>query len=225
MHIGLIGGIGPAATEYYYRALFEAHAAADQTMELTIVHADMYELIRNVTENNPEKQAEVFRHLIMRLEAAGAHAAAVTSMTGHFCINELEAISPLPLVNALHEVDAAIAKRNLKTVGLLGTSTVMGSELYGRIASAKIVLPQGDGFEQTHNHYMQMAKLGRCTSEQRNFFFSMGRHLIETQGAEAVLLGGTDLCLAFDGQDCGFEWIDCAQVHVDALFRKSLASP
>jgi hypothetical protein len=41
------------------------------------------------------------------------------------------------------------------------------------------------------------------------------------QGAEAVLLGGTDLFLAFAGQDCGFPVIDCAEIHVEALYRRS----
>jgi aspartate racemase len=35
MHIGLIGGIGPAATEFYYRHLVRAHASAGRWMELT----------------------------------------------------------------------------------------------------------------------------------------------------------------------------------------------
>lgn len=48
MHIGLIGGIGPAATEFYYRHLVRAHADADKVMDLTIVHADIATLTRNM---------------------------------------------------------------------------------------------------------------------------------------------------------------------------------
>jgi len=47
MHIGLIGGIGPAATEYYYRGLIERHAGSGTQLELTIAHADVHELARN----------------------------------------------------------------------------------------------------------------------------------------------------------------------------------
>ena len=39
MHLGLIGGIGPAATEFYYRGLVKAYASLEATLELTIVHA------------------------------------------------------------------------------------------------------------------------------------------------------------------------------------------
>src|SRR6185312_8347841 len=119
MHIGLIGGIGPAATEFYYRGLIDRHARSNTRLDLTIAHADVREMARNLANRDARKQADAFAPLIRRLAAADAHVAAVTSMGGHFCIRELEAISPLPLLNALPEVDAAIARRNVKTVGII----------------------------------------------------------------------------------------------------------
>src|SRR5713226_1997651 len=107
MHIGLIGGIGPAATEYYYRGLIERHARAGTSLELTIAHADVREMARNLASHDAQKQAEIFARLVRRLAAAGAEAAAVTSMGGHFCISELTAMSPLPILNAIPAVDAA----------------------------------------------------------------------------------------------------------------------
>src|SRR5262245_23005981 len=116
MHLGLIGGIGPAATEYYYRGLVDRHARADTALELTIAHADVRELARNAAHGDAARQAETFAGLVRRLAAAGAQAAAVTSMGGHFCIRALVALSPLPIINAIPEVDAAIARAKLKTV-------------------------------------------------------------------------------------------------------------
>ena len=55
-------------------------------------------------------------------------------------------------------------------------------------------------------------------------FFAAGRRLCEEQGAEVVLLGGTDLFLAFTEQAGGFPVLDCADVHVAALYRQSTAS-
>jgi hypothetical protein len=55
MHIGLIGGIGPAATEFYYRNLVRAHDAANCVLDLTIVHADVRALIKNMSDNAPDK--------------------------------------------------------------------------------------------------------------------------------------------------------------------------
>ena len=48
MHIGMIGGIGPAATEFYYRNLIKAYKAANKKLELTIVHAEASDVINNI---------------------------------------------------------------------------------------------------------------------------------------------------------------------------------
>jgi aspartate racemase len=221
LHIGLIGGIGPAATEYYYRGLIERYARSDKVLELTIVHADLRELARNQADRAPQRQADAFLRLVRRLAAAGAELAAITSMGGHFCVEELMRMSPLPILNAIPEVDAAISRRNLSTIGILGTRTVMETAFYGGISSARVVLPEDDAIEQVHSNYFEMAVTGRVTDAQRRVFFSIGRRLCQAQGAEAVILGGTDLFIAFAGQDCGFPVIDCAEVHIDALHRRA----
>lgn len=220
-HIGLIGGIGPAATEFYYRGLVDRHARAGTVLDLTIAHADLREMAQNLTDRAAQKQAESFARLIRRLAASGAELAAITSLGGHFCIRELEAISPLPLLNAIPAVDAAIRLRKLATVGIIGTRTVMETGLYGGITSARIVRPEGAALDEVHDAYITMAMAGHVTDGQRRVFFAAGRQLCQAQGAEAIVLGGTDLFLAFAGQDCDFPVIDGADVHVDALFRRS----
>ena len=219
MHVGLIGGIGPAATEFYYRGLIRAHADSGTALDVTIVHAEVRDLSENLAKGDAARQAAIFLPLVRRLAAAGAQAAAVTSMGGHFCIRELEAVSPLPLINAIPEVDAAISQSGLATVGLIGTRKVMDTKLYGGIRSAAVVVPEGDMADATHQNYIAMASVGTVTEAQRQTFFEVGRHLCQSRGAQAIVLGGTDLFLAFDGQDCGFRVIDCAAVHVAAIHR------
>ncbi len=222
MHIGLIGGIGPGATEFYYRGLVEAHAAAERPLELTIVQAEARDLVANLTAGDAHAQAAIFLRLVERLAAAGADAAAVTSLGGHFCIAELAAASPLPLIDLVTEMAATLTARGVARVGLLGTRTVMESHIYGAIPTIEVVLPQGADLDATHEAYIAMASAGRVTEDQRALFFRLGAELVREQGAEVVVLVGTDLFLAFDGQACGFPVIDCARVHVDALARASL---
>jgi len=99
----------------------------------------------------------------------------------------------------------------------------METRLYGAIGSATVVVPPGDALAEVHQAYSEMATLGRVTDAQREVFFRAGRALTRDQGAEVVLLGGTDLFLAFQGRDCGFPVLDCADIHVAAVYRKSLA--
>jgi aspartate racemase len=219
MHLGLIGGIGPAATELYYRLLARAHAAAGRRMELTIVNADARELIANMTAGARDRQAEVFAGLTRRLAAAGAEAVAITSMSGHFCAAELVPRSPLPVLGAPPALADELTRRGLKRVGLLGTRVVMQSRVYGALSALDVVLPPGDRLDATHEAYVAMATVGEVRDEQREVFFDVGRALCRAHGAEVVILGGTDLFLAFEGRDCGFPTLDSARVHVEALAR------
>lgn len=220
MHIGLIGGIGPAATDFYYRGLIDRHVAAGVPLDVTICHADVRELSRNLVGKNPSRQAEIFVKLVERMKVAGAKAAAITSMGGHFCVKELMKISPLPILNAIPEVDAALARKKLKKIGILGTRTVMETKLYGGIPSVEVVPTEGEDLDRVHGNYVEMATIGHVNEAQRQVFFEAGRRLV-ARGAEVVMLGGTDLFLAFAGHDPGFAVIDCADIHVDALFTKS----
>ena len=217
MHIGLVGGIGPAATDYYYRNLIQICAARGTTLELTIAHADSPTLLDNLGRDDKTAQAEIFLRLTDRLQAAGAGAVAITSIAGHFCIDDFTAASPLPVVDLLQAVSAAIAGMDLGKVGILGTRTAMESRFYGGIASAEVIPPAGDDLAAVHDAYVGMALAGAVTDAQRDVFYAAGRRLVADQGAEAIMLGGTDLVLAFDGNDHGFDIIDCAGIHVEAL--------
>lgn len=220
----MIGGIGPAATEFYYRNLVRKYASANKIMDITIVHADAVELVRNIEANSPDKQASIFHTFARRLEAAGADNVVISSIAGHFCIREFEELSPLPIVSVIPALDAEFIKRKFKRVGLLGNRISMESKLFGGILSAEVVVPLGEELDLVHSLYIEMAISGRVGSRQRELLFDVGKSLCDKQGAEAVVLAGTDLFLAFDGQECGFNIIDSALVHIDALCERSIES-
>jgi aspartate racemase len=71
MHIGLIGGIGPAATDFYYRRLISTFAGKKAVLELTIVHADTPTLLSNLVSNDAASQVAIYTTLTNRLVAAG----------------------------------------------------------------------------------------------------------------------------------------------------------
>jgi aspartate racemase len=222
MHIGLIGGIGPAATIVYYDRLTRAVRAADGRLELTIVQADVDQLIANVLADRREPQARVYAGLIERLRAAGAGCAAITSLGGHFCFRETEAISSLPLVSAVAPLDAHFAARRLGRIGLLGTEVVMRTLLYGQLVHTEAVAPAGD-LVALGRVYQDLAVAGACSDAQRATLLEAGRRMVEDQGAEAVVLAGTDLGLAFDGSvDPGYPVIDALDVHVAVLAELAL---
>ncbi|WP_243612291.1 aspartate/glutamate racemase family protein [Shimia aestuarii] len=216
LHIGLIGGIGVAATVVYYQRLTKAVEARGGKLELTIVHADVQDLIRNNLADNRTAQAALYAPLIDRLKAAGCDCAAITSLGGHFCFEETKAISALPLISAVTPLDSYFAAEGLGTVGLLGTRVVMRTGLYGQLTKTRAVALEDD-IETLGQSYQDMAVAGMCSEAQRALFLDAGARMVRDKGADAVVLAGTDLNLAFDGQSPGYRVIDALDVHVALL--------
>jgi len=222
MHIGLVGGIGPAATDFYYRQLISRFASEKAALELTIVHADTPALLRNLASNDVTAQVAIYMRLANRLVAAGAGCVVVTSIAGHFCIDAFKPASPLPVIDMISEVGRAIEKRGLKRIGILGTRTVMETRFYGAVTGAEIIPPSGQDLDDVHQAYVMMAASGVVTEAQRLVFNTVSQKLLTEKGAEAIMLGGTDLALAFNQQDTAFPLVDCAGIHVDAIVRLAI---
>jgi aspartate racemase len=69
-----------------------------------------------------------------------------------------------------------------------------------------------------------VAIAGVATPAQRERLLTAGERLVRDQGAEVVLLGGTDLNLVYDGVVLDFPVIDSAAVHVEAIVHTALAN-
>ena len=217
MHIGLIVGIGPAATDYYYRQLISAATRAGMDLELTMAHADTSALLRHQAEGSVQAQVDIYGRLTERLQLAGIAQVAITSIAGHFCIDAFKAVSPVPVIDLLDVVQLEVKRRGLKRVGLLGTRVVMESHFYGVLDGVEIVAPVNDLME-VHDAYVAMAVAGFATPAQREVFIRAGKSLTRTCGCESIMLAGTDLALVFkEGENPGFETLDCAGLHAAAI--------
>ena len=219
MHIGLIGGIGLGATEFYHRRLVAGCAARKAPLHLTIAHADVEVETANLLADNRPAQAEIFAAHARQLAAAGAKCVVIPSVAGHFCIKEFAAVSPLPPVNILDAVAAHVTGRGLRRIGVIGTRTVMASRFYGRLPAVEIVPPPGAEIDVIHDAYINIALTGEAGPAQRALFDTMSERLISEYGCEAVMLGGTDLSLVYKTEPPSFPYIHCAAVHADAIVK------
>jgi aspartate racemase len=217
MHIGMIVGVGPAATDYYYRYLISALARAGQELHLTMAHADTRTMLRNQAECNVEAQVEIYRQLTERLQRSGVERIAITSIAGHFCIEAFKEVSPVPVIDLLDVVKLEVRRRGFKRIGLLGTRVVMETRFYGVLDDVEVIAPMNDLLE-VHEAYVSMASAGVATPDQREVFMRAGNALTTTHGCESIMLAGTDLALVFEkGVDPGFGTFDCAEAHAAAI--------
>jgi aspartate racemase len=219
--LGLIGGLGPGATVHYYRGLIAAHEAAGRVPRMLIAHADV-DRARTLAEGKRlDELAHYLSGLIAGTAAGGAEMAAIVAITPHICAAELTALSPLPLIDIVSEVAEAIRARGLKRVALFGTRSTVESRMFGRLG-VEVVMPRPDEVERIHNTYLDVL-YDRSTPAQIDGLRDLAHTLIKRDGAESVLLAGTDLSMVFDESNTGFPTIDCAGVHIAAITRRLLA--
>ena len=219
--LGLIGGLGPAATVHYYRELVAAHEKAARVPRLLIAHADVQRVYAAVTAKDFNGLARYLAGLVTQLAAGGAEITAIVAATPHICADRLVALSPLPLVNMLTVVAAAVRARGLTRVALLGTRFTIETRMFGCLDEFEVVMPQADLIELIHSIYSDFVA-GRVSATQTDELRQLSQTYVDRDGAQAVLIAGTDLSTVFTESNAGFPMIDCAGVHIDAIVRRLL---
>jgi len=219
--LGLIGGRGPGATIHYYRELIAAHQAQGRIPRLLIAHADVNRALALAGARDFTGLARYLDGLIESMAAGGAELTAMVAVTPHICAEQLVALSPLPLVDMVAEVANAVHARNLKRIALLGTRFTIETRMFGRLGDVEVVMPRPDEIDQIHNTYVDIVG-GRGSAEQVANVRKLAHTFIARDGAEAVLMAGTDFSLVFNESNIDFPTIDCARVHIDAIVRRQL---
>jgi aspartate racemase len=219
--LGLIGGLGPLATIHYYRELVAAHEKQGRVLRLLIAHADIGQAYAYVNAKDFDGLARYLAGLVANMAAGGAELTAIVAATPHVCAPQLAKLSPLPLIDMLAEVANAIRARGLTRVALLGTRTTIETRMFGGLGEIEVVMPAPGEIDRIHAIYMDVVA-GRGTAAHADELRELARTFIKRDGAQAVLLAGTDLTTIINESDAGFPALDCARVHIDAIVRRLL---
>lgn len=219
--LGLIGGLGPGATVHYYQQLVAAHEQRGRTLRLLIAHADIKRVYALVTAKDLDGLARYLAGLSAETAAGGAELTAIVAATPHICASQLGAISPLPLIDMLAEVRQAVNARGLKRVALLGTRFTIETRLFGCLEGIETIMPEAGQIETIQDLYKEFVE-GRGSDVKTDELRRIARAFVSRDGAQSVLIAGTDLSDVFTEANAGFPMIDCARVHIDAIVRRLL---
>jgi aspartate racemase len=215
--LGLLGGLGVGATIHYYRNLVRGHDEQRRTLDVVITHSETSRVFEYVEAGDHDGLAEYLLGYIHRLKAAGAEFAAIPAITPHYCIRELIAASPLPLFNIFDPLVEELAARSIRRVAVFGTRYVMESSLYGLAGNVEIIRPRADEMELIHATYLELLEKGVGTEEQHRKLTAIAHALEKRDGADAILLAGTDLAVLFNETNTEFPYVDCAALHLKRI--------
>lgn len=219
--LGLVGGLGPNATVYYYNGLIAAHKARSAVARMLIAHADVDHGRPLAEAGKLDELARYLNGFIDAMAAGGAAMAAIVAVTPHICSAQLTPLLKIPLIDMVQTVADAIRQRGLKRIALFGTRSTVQSKMFGRLG-VDVVLPQPDEIDTINNAYLDVV-YDRATPETLDRLRELAHVLMKREGAEAVLLAGTDLSMAMNETTAGFPTLDCAGVHIAEITRRLLA--
>jgi aspartate racemase len=217
--IGLLGGLGVGAAIHYYRELAAAHDQRRRSMNLVMVHASIARATDYASKGDRLGLATYLAGLLQQLKAAGAGIGVLPAVTPHICIDELQSIAPLPVIDLTKVVADHINERQLWKVALFGTRFVVESDLYGRLTGVDVVRPRESEVAFIHHAYTHMAHTGVASADHREQFISLADTLQRRDGVDAVVLAGTDFALMFNDADTPFPHVDCSRAHLDVIMR------
>jgi aspartate racemase len=228
--LGIIGGIGPESTIEYYRLIVASYREQKQDGSyppVLINSIDLTKMLDLIAENELAQVAGYLVGEVEKLARAGADFGLLAANTPHLVFDEISRQSPIPLISIVEVTCEAAQALGLKRIGLFGTRFTMQERFYPdefSKAGIALVIPEQDERTYIHDKYMNELVNGIILPETRERLLSIVKRMIEQQGIEGLILGGTDLSTIFkDVQQVGIPFLDTTQIHVKRAVAELLS--
>lgn len=221
--LGLIGGMGPESTIPYYHDI--VYGVQSKMKDggfpiLTIESVDVFEVLGCCKRKEYSKLVEYLLKAVNNVKNAGADFAALSANTPHIVFDELQMKSSIPILSIIDALYEEVSRRNMKNVGLLGTSFTMEGEFFKKKFienGINIVIPAEEERVFINEKISNELELGIVKKQTLDEFLKIINKMITEQKIEAVILGCTELPLLFKGVDMPVEVLDTMKIHIDAI--------
>lgn len=227
--LGLLGGMSWESSAHYYRILNEevrrrlggSHSAA-----CLLLSVDFAEIAALQHAGDWAALGRRLQDHARQLAAGGAEAIVLCTNTMHCLAAELEAATPLPLLHIADPTGAAIRARGLRTIGLLGTAFTMEQAFYRQRLTEtfglQVLVPAPAHRQTVHRIIYEELVRGEIRVDSREAYREIIAGLV-AQGAEAIVLGCTEIMLLVDQGDSAVPLFDTTRLHALAAVDWALA--
>jgi aspartate racemase len=217
--IGLLGGMSWESTAGYYKLINEGIRDALgglHSAQIAMYSVDFEAIEKLQHVGDWAGTAEILSQAAQHIEAAGADFLLICTNTMHKVASEVAAAVQIPLLHIADATAERLVEQGIKSVGLLGTSFTMEQEFYkGRLAEKyglQVLVPNAEDRQIVHRVIYDELCLGRITGRSQTSYLQIIDNLAE-QGAEAVILGCTEIGMLVKQQDTAVQLVDTTAVH------------
>jgi len=228
--IGLIGGMSWESSSVYYRLVNEAVRArlgGSHSADCLMVSPDFATIERLQHQAAWAELGAQMVALAKRLEAGGADFIVLCTNTMHRFAAEIAANISIDFLHIADPTAQKIKAAGLKRVGLVGTRFTMEQDFYKgrleRVHDLCVLVPEEDDRIQLHRIIYQELVRGEVNTSSRRFYReAMAR--LTAAGAQAIILGCTEIMLLVGAQDSEVPIFDTTTLHAEAAVEKALAT-
>ena len=225
--VGIIGGIAPESTVDYYRRIVAGwQAARPGTSPHIIITSIDVNRVLELTATDRAALVEYLAAELDRLAAAGADFAVLAANTPHIVFDDLRERSPIPLISIVEATADAARERGLRRPALLGTRFTVEAPFYPAVFAERgmtVVVPAPDDRAMVHERYTRELLRVIFRDETRDEITALVARLRDEEGADSVILGGTELSLLLkDPTVAGVPALDTIAIHAAAIVGRLL---
>ena len=227
--IGLLGGMSWESTAEYYRLINQLVAeqlGGLHSADCLLRSVDFAEIEALQREGLWSEAGERLAREAQHLEAAGAELLVLCTNTMHKVAAEIEIAITIPFVHIADTTAQAVRGDGLDRVGLLATGYTMEQDFYvGRLRmehSLDVLVPDRPDRKIVHDVIYEELCRGVIKDESREEYRRIIGTLVE-RGAQAVLLGCTEIDLLISAEDSPVPVYDTTRLHAERAVTLALA--
>lgn len=226
--IGLIGGMSWESTQSYYQLLNQGiknKLGGLHSAKIVLVSLDFAHIAAMQKQQDWAQMAEILIKAAKQVEAAGADYLLICTNTMHKLAEQVQAAVAIPLLHIADAVGENLIQNNFKKVALLGTQFTMEQDFYKQRLADKfaidVLIPDAQGRETVHRVIYDELCKGIISPESKAEYLTIIDDLTQ-QGAEAIILGCTEIALLVQQSDTSIPLLDSTALHCAMALENSL---
>lgn len=219
--LGLIGGTGPESTLIYYQKICQqVYQDTGLLPPLNIESLSVYQVLKLSEKHEFDKLTNYLVNGINNLEKAGAQFAALTGITPHIVFDQVQSKVNIPLVSIPSTLRNYAVKQNLKRLVLLGTAPTMSQHFVQdafKDSDIDIVVPKIKDQNYIGEKIEAELEKGIVKEETQHQFVKIINQMINENKIDGIILGCTELPLAFNNLNLPIDILDAMEIHIKQL--------
>jgi aspartate racemase len=217
--IGMLGGMSWESTASYYKALNEGvkeSLGGLHSAKICMYSVDFDEIEKLQHQGYWDETANILSKAAISVEAGGADFLLICTNTMHKVAQEIASQISIPILHIADATAERLQRDKIKCVGLLGTQFTMEQDFYkSRLTdnyNIQVQVPDSAERKIVHDVIYSELCLGKIIDSSRNEYLKIINNLY-AKGAEAIILGCTEIALLVQQQHTSVPLYDTTEIH------------